>query len=96
MRTGRPKAALILTDEERQHLESLAHRSRSAPHAARRARIILACADGGDSNGVAKRLHVTPARIERAVFALPQESHLRAEGTPEPADEAFCVVGGSG
>ena len=37
-----------------------------------------------------------PARIERAVFALSQESHLRAEGTPEPADEAFCVVGGSG
>ena len=30
MRTGRPKVALILTADERQRLESLAHRSRSA------------------------------------------------------------------
>ena len=30
MRTGRPKAALMLTADERQRLESLAHRSRSA------------------------------------------------------------------
>src|SRR5713226_2652034 len=63
MRTGRPKVALILTTDERQRLESLAHRSRSAPHVARRARIILACADGSDSNRVARRLHVTPATV---------------------------------
>ena len=63
MRTGRPKVALILTDEERQRLESLAHRSRSAPHVARRARIILACGDGSDSKAVARRLHVTPATV---------------------------------
>ena len=53
MRTGRPKVALILTDEERQRLESLAHRSRSAPHVARPARIILTCAEGTDSKVVA-------------------------------------------
>jgi transposase len=63
MRTGRPKVALILTDEERQRLASLAHRSRSAPHVARRARIILACAEGADSKVVARRLHVTPATV---------------------------------
>ena len=63
MRTGRPKVALILTDEERRRLESLAHRSRSAPHVARRARIILACAAGTDSKVVARRLHVTPATV---------------------------------
>ena len=63
MRTGRPKVALILTDDERQRLESLAHRSRSAPHVARRARIILACAEGTDSKVVARRLHVTPATV---------------------------------
>jgi transposase len=63
MRTGRPKVALILTDEERHRLESLAHRSRSAPHVARRARIILACAEGTDSKVVARRLHVTPATV---------------------------------
>ena len=63
MRTGRPKVALIVTDEERQRLESLAHRSRSAPQMARRARIIVACAEGTDSNVVARRLHVTPATV---------------------------------
>ncbi len=63
MRTGRPKVALILTEDERQRLDSLAHRSRSAPHVARRARIILACAEGTDSKVVARRLHVTPATV---------------------------------
>jgi transposase len=63
MRTGRPKVALILTKDERRRLESLAHRSRSAPHVARRARIILACAEGTDSKVVARRLHVTPATV---------------------------------
>jgi transposase len=63
MRTGRPKVALILTADERQRLESLAHRSRSAPAVARRARLILACADGADSKVVARRLHVTPATV---------------------------------
>src|SRR6516164_784395 len=63
MRTGRPKVALILTEDERRRLDSLAHRSRSAPALARRARIILACAEGADSKGVARRLHVTPGTV---------------------------------
>ena len=63
MRTGRPKVALILTDDERQRLESLAHRSRSVPALARRARIILASADGTDGKVVARRLHVTPGTV---------------------------------
>src|SRR5258705_3977309 len=63
MRTGRPKGALIVTDEERRRLDSLAHRSRSAPYVARRARIGLACADGTDSKVVARRLHVTPGTV---------------------------------
>src|SRR5437879_2118776 len=63
MRTGRPKVALILTGDERERLESLAHRSRSAPALARRARLILACAEGTDSKVVARRLHVTPATV---------------------------------
>src|SRR2546430_489348 len=63
MRKGRPKVALILTTDERQRLESLAHRSRSAAALARRARIILACADGADSKVVARRLHVTPGTV---------------------------------
>ena len=63
MRKGRPKVALILTDDERRRLDSLAHRSRTAPHVARRARIILACADGSDGKVVARRLHVTPGTV---------------------------------
>src|SRR2546428_8331450 len=63
MRTGRPKVALTLTPEERTRLESLAHRSRSAAHMARRARIILACGEGLDSKVVARRLRVTPGTV---------------------------------
>ena len=63
MRKGRPKVALILTTEERQRLESFAHRSRSAAALARRARIILACAEGTDSKVVARRLHVRPGTV---------------------------------
>jgi transposase len=63
MALGRPKVALILTADERVRLDSLAHRSRSAPHLARRARIILACADGQESQTVAKRLRVSPATV---------------------------------
>src|SRR4030095_7705180 len=63
MRTGRPKVALILSEDERRRLESLAHRSRSAPALARRGRIILACAGRGDSKVVARRLHVTPGTV---------------------------------
>src|SRR5260221_10113275 len=63
MGMGRPKVALILTDDERRRLDSLAHRSRSAPALARRARIILACAEGTDSTVVARRVRVTPATV---------------------------------
>lgn len=63
MRTGRPKAPLILTDMEQQHLTSMAHRARTVPHLARRARIVLACADGAPNKVVAQRLRVTPATV---------------------------------
>ena len=63
MRLGRPKVALILTDDERVRLDSLAHRSRTAPHLARRARIMLACAEGHDNNVVAKRLRMSQTTV---------------------------------
>jgi transposase len=62
MRTGAP-GCVDLDRDERRRLDSLAHRSRSAPALARRARIILACAEGGDSTVVARRLHVTPGTV---------------------------------
>jgi transposase len=63
MRTGRPITPVVLTADERQTLESLAHRTRSASHLARRARIILACADGGATTGIARRLHVSATTV---------------------------------
>lgn len=56
MRTGRPKQSLIVTEEERERLESLAHRARSQALLARRARVVLACAEGLDNKTVAKKL----------------------------------------
>ena len=49
MRTGRPKQALSLTEEEQDRLQSLAHRARSQPLLARRARVVLACGEGLDT-----------------------------------------------
>ncbi len=63
MSTGRPKATLILTDDERQRLESLARRSQTSPNLARRARVVLACAEGKSNNVVARRLRLTPATV---------------------------------
>ena len=63
MRTGRPKATLTVTDDERRQLQSLAHRSRTASFLARRARIILACADGLTNTAVARRLRVAPGTV---------------------------------
>src|SRR3989442_668353 len=53
MRTGRPKQPLTLSAEERERLESLAHRARILPLLARRARIVLACAARLDNKNLA-------------------------------------------
>src|SRR6202163_4868895 len=63
MGLGRPKVELILTDDERVQLDSMAHRSRTAPHLARRARIILACAEGIDNKVVARRLRMSQVTV---------------------------------
>ena len=59
MRTGRPKQALRLTEEERERLQSLTHRARSQPLLARRARVVLACAEGLDNKTVARKLRTS-------------------------------------
>lgn len=65
MRTGRPKQPLILTPEEQTQLQSLAHRARSQPLLARRARVILACATGLDNQVVARKLRVSLGMVGR-------------------------------
>ena len=49
-RTGRPKAELILTDDERRELERVARRAKSSQALALRCRIVLACAEPGATN----------------------------------------------
>src|ERR1022692_1344142 len=57
-RTGRPKAELTLTEEERATLERWARRATSAQALAQRCRIVLACAEGKDNKEVAAGLGV--------------------------------------
>ncbi len=84
MRTGRPKAELVLSEVERRELQSLARRSRTAPQAARRARIVLACADGSDNETAARRLRVTPQTVGkwRARFVQQRLAGLFDEPRP--------------
>ena len=63
MRTGRPKQPLVLSEEERERLESLAHRARSQSTLARRARVVLACAEGLENKAVAKKLRCSPGMV---------------------------------
>ena len=93
MPVGRPKASLVLTVEERQELDSLAHRSRSAPALARRARLVLACADGRDNGAVARRLRMSPTTVckWRARFVQDRVAGLFDEprpGAPRQIDDA--------
>jgi transposase len=63
MRTGRPKAALVLTLEERNELVSYRRRRKTSHGLATRAAIVLACAEGLDNKSVAKRLRLSNATV---------------------------------
>jgi transposase len=63
MRTGRPKQPLILTEDEQDRLQSLAHRARSQSLLARRARVVLACAEGLNNKAVAKKLRCSAGMV---------------------------------
>jgi transposase len=65
MRTGRPKASLVLTDDERAKLQSWANRPTSAQRLALRARIVLACSAGTDNKVVAQNLRITPQTVAK-------------------------------
>lgn len=62
-RTGRPKAVLVLTDEERLVLERLTNRRKSAQAMALRARILLMCASGTTNRETARHLRVSEATV---------------------------------
>ncbi len=60
---GPAPVTVTVSEDERQRLDSWAHRSRSAPQVARRARIILACAAGRSTTCIARRLHVSRTTV---------------------------------
>ncbi|MFE5516094.1 IS630 family transposase [Streptomyces sp. NPDC056529] len=64
-RTGRPKAELILSDEERAALEGWVRRCSTPQAWALRCRIILACAEGASNKDVAARLGSTAHAVGR-------------------------------
>ena len=93
MRTGRPKQPLTIDGEERERLEALAHRSRSQALLARRARVVLACAEGLDNPIVARKLRCSVSMVGkwRARFLKGRLEALYDEprpGTPRTVSDA--------
>jgi len=91
--SGRPKAALVLTDTEREELTALTLRRKTAQALAQRARIVLACASGLDNQVVAERQRVTKQMVGkwRARFVEHRlEGLLDAprSGAPRTIDDA--------
>ncbi len=62
-RTGRPKAEIKLTDDERNELERLSRRSRTNRNIALRAKIILRSCTGLSNKEVSARLRVSPSTV---------------------------------
>jgi transposase/transcriptional regulator with XRE-family HTH domain len=62
---GRPKAELVLAEAERAQLVRWARRAKTAQYLAMRARIVLACAEGGTNKQVAADLGVDESTVDR-------------------------------
>ena len=62
---GRPKAELVLTDAERAQLISWARRAKTAQYLAMRAKIVLACAEGGTNKQAAADLGADESTVDR-------------------------------
>jgi transposase len=63
MDRGRPKAPLVLTEEERKTLENWTRRRKTAQALAMRSRLVLLCAEGLFNQEVARRLRVCGATV---------------------------------
>jgi transposase len=63
MRTGRPKKAVTLTEDQRQKLTEWARRPKTAQRTALRASIVLKSASGMSNQDVARRLRISAATV---------------------------------
>ena len=63
MDRGRPKAPVVLTEEEREALENWTRRRKTAQALAMRSRLVLLCAEGLPNREVARRLRVCAATV---------------------------------
>ncbi|MGF6537029.1 IS630 family transposase [Paraburkholderia youngii] len=70
--SGRPKGELVLSESDREQLQALTMRRKTARALALRARIVLACADGLDNKSVAAKQRVTQQTVSkwRARFVM--------------------------
>ena len=62
---GRPKAELVLEEAERAQLIRWARRAKTAQYLAMRARIVLACAEGGTNKQAAADLGADESTVDR-------------------------------
>ena len=63
VRTGRPKTVLTLSEDERVQLVRWSRRAKSSQALALRSKIVLSCAKGTDSKGVAAQLNCAEATV---------------------------------
>ena len=62
---GRPKAPLVLTDDERQTLQRWSRRAKTSQALALRCKIVLACAEGQTNQAVAEQLGIWPQTVAK-------------------------------
>ncbi len=81
---GRPKAELVLTDDERAQLVRWARRAKSSQALALRSKIVLACADGAENKTVAAQLNCAAVTVGgwRARFVQDRLDGLVDEARP--------------